>query len=162
MTKRHKINVIDEHLREAHGTAIYEANHRSGLHDLPLACALVEQESGGANIFGCDYGPQGGRPPYCEDKVTKARVAALLHQSKNNGVGLTQLTSRDLVDAAQRKGGAHIPLNQCLVGFGYLRSLIRQLGRHKGIGAYNGGPGNPVDSYANAVEAKAKTWKARL
>lgn len=160
MSKEKRIKVIDEH--GAHGWAIREANERSGLKDLPLACALVEQESGFRNIFGCDYGPQSGHPPFCEDKVTKARVQALLKQSKNNGVGLTQLTSRDLVLKAEQKGGAHLPLNQCLVGFAYLHSLIQQLGKHRGIGAYNGGPGNPIDSYADSVEAKEKVWRRRL
>jgi hypothetical protein len=30
-----------------------------------LACALVEQESGGANVFGCDKGA-----PFCHQEVT--------------------------------------------------------------------------------------------
>src|SRR4051812_18737490 len=89
--EQERVEIINHHLLEPHGHAIVIANQRSGLHDLAWGCALVDQESEGRNIFGCDWGPQRGNPPFCEDKVTHDRVVALLHQSKNNGVGLTQL-----------------------------------------------------------------------
>lgn len=163
MDRQKRIEVINSHMLEDHGHAIVEANESSGLHNLPLACALVEQESNGRNVFGCDWGPQGGKPPFCGDRVTKERVHQLLAQSKNNGVGLTQLTAREYVERANhRQGGAAEPRNQCHVGFKLLHGLLAQLGHHKGIGAYNGGPGNPIDSYADEVEAKERAWQRRL
>lgn len=154
MTRKQKIKIINAH--GAHGEAIVTADKRSGLHDLAWACALVEQESAFKNIFGCDYGPQSGHPPFCEDHVTKARVQALLHQSKNNGVGLTQLTDRGLVLEAEKLGGAHKPLNQCIIGFRYLHSLIQQYGPG-GVWHYNGAP-----AYQAQIEAKHRVWAARL
>lgn len=154
MSKEHRIKVINEHM--AHGTAIVEANHRSGLHDLAWACALVEQESGFNNVFGCDYGPQGGHPPWCHEKVTHKRVQELLHQSRNNGVGLTQLTNRDLVLQAEKLGGAHIPLNQCIVGFRFLKGIIDTYG-HDGIWHYNGSP-----VYQGEIAAKHAVWAKRF
>jgi hypothetical protein len=154
MSKQHRIKLINEH--GGHGTAIVEANHRSGLHDIAWACALVEQESGFKNIFGCDFGPQLGHPPFCEDKVTHARVQQLLAQSKNNGVGLTQLTDRSLVEQAERMGGAHIPLNQCIVGFKLLKQIINSFG-HGGIWHYNGAP-----AYQQQIAAKHNLWVPRF
>jgi hypothetical protein len=154
MTRERKIKIINEHM--AHGRAIVEANKRSSLHDLPWACALVQQESEGRNIFGCDYGPQGGSPPFCGDAVTHKRIQQLLNQSKNNGVGLTQLTDRGLVLDAERKGGAHLPLNQCLVGFRYLKRIIDDFGIG-GIWHFNGSP-----AYQSQIEAKHRVWVQRF
>lgn len=145
----------------AHGKLIYEEAKRAGL-ELALARALVEQESGNRNIFGCDWGPQGDRPPYCHQAVTRARVQALLRAGKANGVGLTQLTSFGYVQAAERLGGAHLPRNQLRVGFQVLAGFIRRHGLRTGIGAYNGGEGNPQFGYADEVLAKRAVWKQRL
>jgi hypothetical protein len=154
--EKHRIKIINEHMEESHGEAILIANQRAKLKDLGWACALVDQESGGANIFGCDEGPQGGKPPFCEDKVTKERVQALLHQPLNNGVGLPQLTDRSLVHKAEVLGGAEIPLHQCVVGFEYLKMLIDHYG-HEGIWHYNGSP-----TYQAEIDKKHGLWVARL
>lgn len=158
--KDREVKIINAHGR--YGAGIYDEAKRAGI-GLALACALVEQESGFRNIFGGDYGPAyRGRPPFYEERVTKAKVHELLGQSLNNGVGLTQLTSRGYVIEAENLGGAHLARNQLRVGFQLLAGLIKSLGKHNGIGAYNGGPGNPVDSYARSVEAKERTWETRL
>lgn len=147
-----------------HGVPLYtawtisrEARHE-GL-DKPLAYALCEQESAFHNIFGCDWG---SGVAFCHEGVTKDKVQRLLAGGKPNGVGLTQLTSFGFVVAANDMGGAWKQKWQCREGFRVLHGLIQQLGKFKGIGAYNGGPGNPIDSYAREVEAKERVWKDRL
>jgi hypothetical protein len=43
------------------------------------AAALLEQESGGKNVFGCDGGKRWtNEPPYCNVEVTRERVKALI------------------------------------------------------------------------------------
>lgn len=58
--------IIDVNLN-GHGHAVYEAAKGAGFEialneegrlDLANACALVDHESGGQNIFGCDWGVQ--------------------------------------------------------------------------------------------------------
>src|SRR5262245_33471446 len=137
---------------------------RAGL-PLALALALVDQESGFQNIFGCDLGPRDSAP-WCHQEVTKERVGALLRHVKaggtSNGVGLTQLTSIGFIQQAQAAGGAHKPQAQCQVGFQLLHDLIARHGERVGIGAYNGGEGNPNFDYADSVlELKAK-WQGRI
>lgn len=140
--------------------AIIRAARAKGI-GVALGFALVEQESGFKNIFGCDAGGL-----FCHQDVTAARVDMLIRSvhagGTSNGVGLTQLTSIGLIEAAERAGGAHRPRCQLSVGFGYLHDLIAQLGQHNGIGAFNGGPGNPIDSYADSVEALVRKWQGIL
>lgn len=158
-----KIKLVNEHLGP-HGEAIVSEAHAADL-SLSLACALVEQESLGKNIFGCDLGARDS-VPYCHQGVTRARIVALLHHlhagGTGNGVGLTQLTSSGFVFDAEESGGAEKPETQCEVGFDLLVGLMEQLGEFKGVGAYNGGPGNPIDSYAREVLDRRDTWRDRL
>jgi hypothetical protein len=157
--------IIDELLGH-HGTVIVEEAEKAGL-ELALACALVEQESGGRNIFGCDHQIEHPtEPPYCHVRVTSERVQGLLFHieryGESNGVGLVQLTAPELIKRAEALGGAHKPRNQLRVGFGHLVYLMDLLGYRKGIGAYNGGPGNPIMSYAWDVLEKRNEWRRRL
>jgi hypothetical protein len=135
--------------------------------DLPpaLALALVEQESGFRNIFGCDQGPH-ETAPWCHQKVTRKRVKALIDHVErggiSNGVGLTQLTSIGFIRQAEAQGGAHRVEAQCRVGFRLLHELIARHGQRVGIGAYNGGEGNPNLPYADSVIALRTKWKKRI
>jgi hypothetical protein len=132
---------------------------------LALALALVDQESSFRNIFGCDLGPR-DTVPWCHQDVTKDRVGELIRHVKaggvSNGVGLTQLTSIGFIQQAQAEGGAHKPEVQLRVGFRLLHDLIERHGERVGLGAYNGGEGNPQLDYADDVlELKAK-WHGRI
>ncbi len=165
MSEAQRIEIIDGRLG-GHGKVIVEEAQRAGL-GLPLACALVEQESGGRNIFGCDWGTRWTDvPPYCNVDVTERRVNALLRNVENgggsNGVGLTQLTYPPLIKDANRLGGAHLPRFQCRVGFRVLKDYIESMGQRQGIGAYNGGPSNPIMSYADSVLERREQWRDRL
>jgi hypothetical protein len=130
-----------------------------------LALALVEQESGFRNIFGCDQGPR-NTAPWCHQEVTRERVKALIHHVEHggisNGVGLTQLTSIGFIRQAEAEGGAHKVDAQCRVGFRVLHDLIARHGQRVGIGAYNGGEGNPNLAYADSVLALRARWKRRI
>jgi hypothetical protein len=174
------IGIIDANLN-GHGHAVYEATKNAGFEiglnekgrlDLADACALVDHESGGGNnIFGCDWGARWTlEPPYCNVPVTRERVQALLRNidegGGQNGVGLTQLTSVNLVREAEQRGGAHLPEHQCSVGFEYLKSLVDDLGYVHGIAAYNAGPGNAqlgiTNGYYGKVQARREKWKQLL
>jgi hypothetical protein len=130
-----------------------------------LALALVEQESGFRNIFGCDQGPCES-VPWCHQDVTGERVKALIAHVEgggiSNGVGLTQLTSIGFLRQAEAEGGAHRPDAQCNVGFRVLKDLIERHGERVGIGAYNGGEGNPNLAYADSVIALRAKWRERI
>ena len=143
------------------GPAIVAESRRAGI-PLALALALVEQESGFRNIFGCDLGRR-ETAPWCHQDVTRDRVEALIRWVDgggiSNGVGLTQLTSIGLIRQAEAQGGAHTVEAQCRVGFGYLHGLIERHRERVGIGAYNGGEGNPNLEYADSVLALRGTWR---
>jgi hypothetical protein len=137
------------------------------------AAALVEKESGGKNIFGCDFGERWiTDPPFCQVEVTRERVKRLIdnfHQPPPgigaNGIGVTQLTSMDLVEEAEGMGGAHLLRHQMRVGFGYLNRLIALFGWPEGAAAYNAGPGNllsVMDTYGADMVRKERQWAQRL
>jgi len=163
-TSDKKLNGMIKGAGGSFGPLIMAEAKREGL-SLAMALALVEQESGFKNIFGCDLG-QRETAPWCNQDVTKERVGALIKHVKaggtSNGVGLTQLTSIGFIEQAQAAGGAHKPQAQCRVGFQLLHDLIARNGERAGIGAYNGGEGNPNLDYADSVlELKAK-WQGRI
>ena len=117
--------------------------------------ALVEQESNFENIFGCDHGPG---VAFCHRGVTKARVDTLLASPLSNGVGPTQLTSKNYVRDANRDGGAHKPAVNIATGIAILGGLQKKHGRMVGFGAYNGGEGIPNMAYARECDEKADRW----
>jgi len=137
------------------------------------AAALVEKESGGKNVFGCDWGSQlTDSPPYCNVAVTAERVQRLIENYYQppvgvgaNGVGYTQLTTMALVERAQEEGGAHLPKLNMRVGFRYLNELIARFGWPAGAAAYNAGPGNwpsVINTYGADMAAKERVWANRL
>ena len=159
-----RVEIISKHLN-GQGKVIVEAAKRTRL-ALADACALVEQESGGKNIFGCDAGG-----PFCHEPVTKELVQKLVNQrgyksgtAPMQGVGLTQLTWYTFVLEAEQMGGAHVPLNQCLVGFKLLRGYLNSYPRERAFASYNAGEGNWMRgrAYAAQVMARARVWEERL
>ena len=159
-----RVEIISRYLN-GRGEVIVEAAKRSRL-ALADACALVEQESGGKNIFGCDAGA-----PFCHEVVTEELVKRLINQrgyrtgnAPMQGVGLTQLTWYTFVLEAEKLGGAHVPLNQCLVGFRLLWGYLQRYPRERAFASYNAGEGNWMRgrAYAQQVMAKARVWEDRL
>jgi hypothetical protein len=134
------------------------------------AAALVEQESGGRNVFGCDWGPEWtDEPPYCRVRVTRARVKRLIENYRKgggqNGVGYCQLTTMAYVLRAEKLGGAHVAKNNMIVGFNLLNDLLASYDYLNALEAYNDGNGrwnNPDNPYDLQFAAKHRAWKNRL
>ena len=165
MEDAEKIALIDLELN-GYGEVIFREAQRAGL-DLDLACALVEQESSGRNIFGCDFGPEWTwSPPFCGIPVTRERVQMLLEHvddgGGSNGIGLTQLTYPPLILDAEEMGGAHLPRFQLRVGFRVLGGYLDRYSLRRAIGSYNGGESNPIFTYADEVLAKRREWRRKL
>jgi hypothetical protein len=137
--------------------AVVEEAKRAGLR-LPLACALLEKESGGGrNVFGHDPTIFVGagevtRAKYREYK--KRRVASGNRQMQ--GVGPCQFQ-----DTADREGGCWRPEVNMRVGFRHLAALIDQHGEADGARRYNGS-GEAAEAYSRDLLAKAKVWEAKL
>jgi RNA polymerase-binding transcription factor DksA len=125
---------------------------------LPLACALLEQESsGGHNVFGHDN----VRNPIKGGDVTKARYLQYKRYRElglgSNGVGPTQLTWSGYQDRADELGGCWVYDVNLRVGFGILRANIQRSGVYRGYWNYNGG-----EAYARQVMPKVQKWQALL
>jgi hypothetical protein len=130
---------------------VWEAR-RNGI-PLSWALAMIEQESRWRNIFGCDHGPGNA---YCHQKVTNDKIRHLLNAKVYNGVGYTQLTSRDYVERAmRRRGGAASVRNQIIVGMQVLREKTG--GDMEQAWRYNGAP-----AYQAQIKSKAKRWHERF
>jgi Putative peptidoglycan binding domain len=142
--------------------AVVEEAKRAGLR-LPLACALLEKESGGGrNVFGHDPTIFVGagevtRAKYREYK--KRRVAGGNRQMQ--GVGPCQLTWWEFQDTADREGGCWRPEVNMRVGFRHLVALINQHGEADGARRYNGS-GDAAEAYSRDLLAKARIWEAKL
>jgi hypothetical protein len=123
--------------------------------DIPFSwlLAMIEQESGWQNIFGCDHGPGNA---YCHQKVTNQKVRHLLNAQTYNGVGYTQLTSPGYVERAMRRtGGAASVRNQIIVGAQVLKEKTG--GDMNRAWRYNG-----AREYQRQIEAKAERWHQRF
>jgi hypothetical protein len=133
--------------------------------DIPvsLALAIVEQESGGRNVFGHD--PTSSVPAAWKGgSVTEARYLQYKRDRAAKGmqgVGPMQLTWWEYQDRADLMGGCWIPRNNIRVGLQILRANIAKHGRFAGIAAYNG-TGVAAEHYARSVEARSSVWSRRL
>lgn len=138
-----------------------------------LACAFLEQESGGGNnVWGHDptifVGGYDSRHHYnWGPKVTKAAYLTYRAQRGSHGqggmqgVGPMQLTWYSYQDKADALGGCWTPLANMTVGFQYAASNIRKYGKFAGIRAYNGS-GPAAERYAHSVLNFEKTWAGRV
>lgn len=134
---------------------------------LPLALALVKKESNFINQVGHDRNSKGALIPPARPGVvlvSRGLVQAYLKvraQFGAQGMGLTQLTSPGIQDLAEKRGGLDKIGPQLDVGFEVLAGHIRALGKRKGIGAYNGGRGNPQLDYADSVLRLEAEFRAK-
>lgn len=179
-----KAEIIDSYYRSKNyypsipyrpiGQTVVDEVNRMGPDGLYLstACALIEQESGGKPVFGCDFGPKyTNRPPFCQVEVTKERVKALIKNYYTppiggaNGVSYCQLTSIGYVEEAERLGGAHLAWANMRVGFRVLNDHIKNLGWPAGGAAYNAGASNwrsVINTYGTSIAKREREWAARL
>jgi hypothetical protein len=146
-----------------YGRLIVAAAKRAGL-PLPLAVALVEQESTFRNVFGND----GVANPIRKVRVTRERFLryrAFREQGLGaQGVGVTQLTFPPFQDRADALGGCWKVRNQLRVGFEVLAEHIDRHGVRGGLAAYNAGSSTSRQGleYARQVLAREAKWKAKL
>lgn len=134
------------------------------------AATLLEQENGGRNIFGADWGEIGVEEvPFARLPVTRERVQKLIAHIRgggwSNGVGHGQPTWPAYIFEAEKLGGAHIPRNQMRVCFKVLNDLLNSYPYLDALEAYNDGrPGhnNPDNPYDLQFAAKHRAWKNRL
>ena len=160
--------------------AVLAAASRAGV-DLALACALVEKESGGRNVYGHDIGgtystrdaevvldgvtyPRGSDVPVTEANYARF-VALVAAGAKSNGVGPAQITYRGYFPDAERRGlRLWVPEDNLTFG---LQILVRHLAAGRSVPEagtlYNAGnllAG--VTDYGRDLAAKTDRWRALL
>jgi hypothetical protein len=146
-----------------YGRLIVAAAKRAGV-PVPLACALVEQESSFRNVFGHD----GVANPIKGGRVTRERFLryrAFREQGLGaQGVGVTQLTFPPFQDRADALGGCWKVSHQLRVGFDVLADAIARHGVRGGLAVYNAGKATSPQGleYAGEVLAREATWRLKL
>lgn len=140
-------------------------------HDIAFACrkehlryavafGMFEQESDFKMVYGHDAGGL-----YPGKKVTKVNYRnfrnALITNggSGANGVGLGQVTYWTYI---RDHRSLWKPKVQVYLATSILADLVHRLGEFTGTGAYNGGEGNPNESYAREVLKRANQWRPIL
>jgi hypothetical protein len=160
--ERKEIDLI-EHYGVENASVIVQVSHQSYRPTLARCLAMIEKESGGANIFGGDPGGLALPRAWFETEVTHSKYEVYAKRRDEgmtpNGVGPTQLTSTFLQVAADKKGGCWEPLHNCEIGFAFLHGLILRFGVAGGFGSYNGS--GPNGSYAQNALLQAKAWENR-
>jgi cell wall-associated NlpC family hydrolase len=126
---------------------------------IAVACALLEQESGGGkNVFGHDP----VQNPVKGGEVTKDRYLQYKRYRDAGwgmqGVGPCQLTWYAFQDRADALGGCWDPTINMQVGFSVVRSHIRERGLRAGLARYNGG-GAAAQTYAEQVLRRVTRWQ---
>lgn len=136
--------------------------HSAGL-NLPLACSILTQESGGGrNEFGHDPTIFIGAGEVTRVKYEAYKAARVASGNRlMQGVGPCQLTYWTLQDAADRLGGCWDWRCNVKVGFALLVENIRRDGLLAGVRAYNGS-GLAAAKYAEAVLGRASEYAAEL
>lgn len=131
--------------------------------DLSDCVALLENESGGRNIFGSE----GTACPsdWYEKEVTQTRYTFYKIRRNLgytvNGVGPTQLTDAGLQKLAEDAGGCWKPLHNMEIGFDYFGGLVITHGLWGGAMRYNGS-GAAAENYANRLVDRAMVWHGRF
>lgn len=167
ISKQQKLIICLEKGGLQNASAIVQASSLERF-DLAELAAIIEEESGGRNIYGADdTGPDGALPPALYDKpVTKANFktfwARVQAGHTSNGVGLAQLTSKGFLEAANSRGGAWIPIHQCTEACAILRGLIADHATFQAAAAAYNGAGPVADAYGARVQALAGAWQQRI
>ena len=139
--------------------------------ELAIACAFLEQESGGGrNVFGHDRDGQGnyifpamdGTVAVTEELYTEyKRRRGPKGKGGMQGVGPMQLTWYSFQDRADELGGCWHPRANMQTGFEHAADLIRRNGMNLGIKTYNGS-GAQADHYLQQMLPRIEKWRAKL
>ena len=147
-----------------------EEGHKVGIGPA-LAVAMLEQESGGHNVWGHDptifvggfdrlHNKYWTVHPRRKGYVNKAGYLEYKRQrgtTRMQGVGPMQLTWWSTQDAADAIGGCWVPRYNIRIGFKSLSANIKAFGLRKGIERYNGSGPRAV-AYSLSVLAKRAKW----
>ena len=180
--------IVAQHLDNA--AAIVAGAHRAGL-DLSTACALIEGESRGRNIYGHDGTPDspgvhstgsaragtawtvtvGGitYPPHSDVPVSESSYRELVTRvragEKSNGVGLSQVTWPPFFDQAEDEGlRLWEPEDNAFFGCRLLRHSLATYAGDLLLAAteYRHGDPSGDHAYATALQARKAEWDTRL
>lgn len=138
--------------------------------DLPFyaACALLEQESGGRNVYGHDEdGALAGYPGEVNaENYAVFRWLVFDKGQASNGVGPCQITYPGYFTDMEQQGlRPYDAGDNMLYGFRLLKANYARLGQWAGAGAvYNGGPRPNAKAlgYGRDFAKKVNQWKTRL
>ncbi len=149
-------------------TTLAEAADLVGI-PFPAACALMEKESGGRNIYGHDQGGAGPAGQPVTRTNFEAFLAKVLAGATSNGVGPSQITYAGPLVNGRRDGGffrimAEQGLRPWVVAdnmrfgldllWGYYQSSFSWVTAGE---RYNG-----ARSYGDALAVKVQEWERRL
>lgn len=125
------------------------------------ACALLEKESGGKNVWGADRGGTFSRLPgdVTEELYRAFRWEVITRGRQSNGVGPCQLTYRGFFLEMEKQGlKPWVPGDNMLYGFRLLAGYYRASKSWRTAGRkYNGSL-----TYGRDLAKKVDAWKTRL
>lgn len=125
-----------------------------------LGFAMFEQESNFEPIYGHDAGGLHPGEPVTQENYRDFRAEVVRRKGGGaNGVGLGQVTFWTYI---RDHPGLWKPRVQIYLATSILADLVHRLGDSKGVGAYNGGEGNPSQAYASEVLSRAEKWRPML
>lgn len=125
-----------------------------------LGFAMFEQESDFKAIYGHDAGGLHPGEAVTKENYRDFRAAVVERKGGGaNGVGLGQITFWTYV---RDHPGLWKPKVQIYLATSILADYVHRLGELTGIGAYNGGEGNPNLAYASEVLGRAEKWRPVL
>ena len=177
VTSSQLAELLQEHT-VSNGLAIVHAFNHVGADphvgfDLAACIAVIENESGGENVWGHDPWNQAAYPkgpahpagppvdPVTQDNYTAYKL--LRNEGRQpQGCGPCQLTSEGLQVAAERAGGCWLPIFNCQVGFEYLKELFVEHGSAAaGFSSYNGS-GPAAEEYGARAIVLQDQWQTRI
>lgn len=159
LTDKQKLELAQRHGLSNTGT-ILEACREARI-PFYVACALMEKESHGRNVFGNDVGGTFAGAPFGVNKYTWTvfRWLVIDRGGKSNGVGPCQLTYKGFFTDMESEGLKPYDVHDnMLYGFRLLKSYKDSKGTWERAGtAYNGSP-----EYGQAFGALVEKWKSRI
>ena len=125
------------------------------------ACALMEKESRGRNVYGNDSGGTFAGAPFGVNKYNWEvfRWLVIVKGERSNGVGPCQLTYKGFFTDMESKGlKPYDVYDNMLYGFRLLRGYKNEHGSWAGAGtAYNGS-----STYGREFADLVEKWRARI
>lgn len=132
------------------------------------ACALLEKESGGHNVYGNDKGGAlaGFKFDVDESNYLVFEWLVFVKGQLSNGVGPCQITFKPYFREMEQQGlDPWNPHDNCLFGFRILAANYRATGDwEQAFARYNGGPhpNAAAQAYGKDGAKKLTEWKQRL